>query len=376
MTAGAGTGTGTEADVGQLRAQRAARSAVISLYLNIPVDLAEHRGLAPKARDLIRSAGGEPAATDLDAITSAIAAGAQDWLGRTMAIFACAELGLFEVISLPGHAPDRAVVAARPSIRPLLASVQRHPPYQVAVIDTQHAWLLGVARNEIDTLAERTGRGVPSTRFAGWYGLEAYRIEQRIMELSKKHYRDTISVLAEMTSPPLVLGGHEMQISQFTAMLPQPVRQRVAGSFSLDLQTTTPARVRELSAPVIADWAKAGEAQLVSDVLAEPPGTVVTTDLNQCLAAVRSRAVSQLVLADDQVVPGSVCDNCGALEARMSAGDASCDCPDPAAACRRVPDVLDELTSQALAGGSEVTAVREAPFAVAARLRFQPAAPA
>jgi len=325
-------------DAVELRAKRADRTAVVSLYLNIPVDLADHRGLIPKARDLIRSAGGDQAAEDTEAITTAMAGGAQEWLGRTMAFFACAEIGLLEIISLPGSSPDRAVVAAKPCIRPLLAAVQRNPPYQVAVIDTKHAWLFGVAGDEIDTLAERTGREVPSTRFAGWYGLEAYRIEQRIMELSRQHFRDTIGVLAEQTDVPLVLGGHEMQLSQFTAMLPASVRQRVAGSFSVDLQTATPGRVRELSAPVIDGWARAREAQLVSDVLAEAPGKAVTTNLEQCRNAVRSRAVSQLVLAD---------------------------------ACEDY--LLDELTSQALDGGSEVTAVREAPFAAAARLRFQPA---
>jgi hypothetical protein len=358
-------------DTGELRAQRATRTAVVSLYLNIPVDLAAHRGLVTRARELVKAAGGEPEARDTEAIAAAVANGAQDWLGRTMAIFACAELGLSEVIRLPGPAADLAVVAAKPYVRPLLAAVQRNPPYQVAIIDTKHAWLLGVAGDEIDTLAERTGSAVPSTRFAGWYGLEAYRIEQRIMELSKRHFKDTISVLAELTSPRLVLGGQEMQISQFTQMLPQPVRQRVAGSFRVDLQTVTPARVRELSAPVIADWTEAGEAQLVSDVLAEPPGTAVTTNLAQCLAAVRSRAVSQLVLPDGQMVPGCACDECGTLGTGL-AGNGWCDCPDPAASCRQVPDVLDELTSQALDGGSEVTAVREAPFAAAARLRYEP----
>jgi hypothetical protein len=361
---------GTE--VTELRANRATRTAVVSLYLNIPVDLAEHRGLLTRARELIKAAGGDPAPADTEAIAAAITPNAKDWLGRTIAIFACAELDLLEVISLPGPAADRAVVAAKPYIRPFLASVQRHPPYQVAVIDSKHAWLLGVAGDEIDTQAERTGGEVPSTRFAGWYGLEAYRIEQRIMELSKKHFRDTISVLAELTSPPLVLGGHETQITQFIQMLPPPVRQRVAGTFSLDLQTATPARVRELSAPVIAGWADAGEAQLVNDLLAEPPGTTVTTNLERCLAAVRSRAVSQLVLADDQTVPGLACDDCGALGLGLAAGQAPGDCQDQAASYRPVPDVLDELTSQALDGGSEVTAVREAPFAAAARLRFQP----
>src|ERR1700761_7891521 len=168
-------------EASELRAQRATRTAVISLYLTTPADLADHRGLVTGPRELIKAAGGDPAPADSEAIAQVITASAKDWLSRTMAIFACAELDLLEVISLPGPAADRAVVAAKPYIRPLLASVQRHPPYQVAVIDTKHAWLLAIAGDDIDTLAERTGGEVPSTRFAGWYGLEAYRIEQRIM---------------------------------------------------------------------------------------------------------------------------------------------------------------------------------------------------
>ncbi len=363
----------TVAQAVALRDRRATRTAVISLYLNIPLDLAEHRGLATRARELVKAAGGDRSPADIEAVAAAVTAGAKDWLGHTMAIFASGELGLLEVISLPGHGPDlatqdRAVVSDKPYIRPLLAAEQRNPPYQVAVIDTRHAWLLGVADDEIDTLAERTDRSVPSPKFAGWYGLEGYRMEQRIMELSKKHYRDTISVLAELTSPPLVLGGQEMQVSHFAQMLPPPVKDRVAGSFRVDLQTATPARVRELSAPVIADWADANEAKLVNDVLTEPPGIAVTTNLDQCVTAVRSRAVAQLVLADDQAIPGLVCTDCGAIT--IGAAPAGCGCPDPASAGRQVPDVLDELASQALDGGSVVTAVRDAPFAAAARLRF------
>jgi hypothetical protein len=363
------------ADVAELRAQRAYSTPIVSLYLNVPVDIADHRGLMTKARELIKSAGSQPgqlgaSETDVSSIIEAIERGSLDWLGHTVAIFACAEVGLFEAIPLPGGAEDRAILDARPYIRPLLAALQRNPPYHVAVIDTEHAWLLAVADDETDTLAESTDPGVPSTGFAGWHGLEAYRMQQRVMQLSRRHYRDTIGILSRATdeaNQPLVLGGHEMQIHQFMGLLPHSVKERVAGSFNVDWQTVTPARVRELAAPVIASWNESSEAQLVDDMLSEPPEVAVTTSLADCVTAVRARAVSQLVLADDQVVPGCACDDCGAI----GIGDAGCDCADQA--CREVPDVLDVLTAQALDGGGQVAAVREAPFTAAARLRFQPA---
>jgi peptide chain release factor subunit 1 len=364
------------ADIAELRVQRASEAAIISLYLNVPLDIAEHRGLTTKARELIKAAAirppGQPTPSDADiaSIAEAVDVNSRDWLGHTAAIFACARLGLFKAIPLPGITADRAVLDARPYIRPLLAALQRNPAYQIAVIDTERAWLLAVVDDETDTLAQWIGPAVPKIGFAGWHGFEAYRMQQRIMELSMRHYRDTISILARATDEadqPLVLGGHEMQIHQFMSLLPHSVRERVAGSFNVDTQTATPARVRDLAAPVIASWTESAEAKLVDEVLGEPPEVAVTTGLRDCVTAVRARAVSQLVLADDQVVPGCACSECGAI----GIGPAGCDCADQA--CRPVPDVLDVLTEQALDGGGQVTAVREAPFTVAARLRFAPA---
>jgi Bacterial archaeo-eukaryotic release factor family 10 len=367
----------TETD--HLRELLAPNTTVISLYLNVPLDLAEHRGLLTRARELIKAACGQPAGADIESVTGLLSERGQDWLGRTVAIFACGEVGLLQAIVLPGPAPDRAVISTRPYTRPLLAARQRHPEYQIAVLDGMHAWILSVHDDDVDLLFERTGPGPPSSAFAGWSGLEAYRMQQRILNLSKQHYRDTAAILEQAASAdrrPLVLGGHDRQISQFLPMLPRAVSERLAGRFAVDVSSATPARVRDLADPVIARWSQATEAKLVAEALSDPPDGTITTDLDGCLAAVRSGAVSQLVLADDQMVPGLVCHRCGGLgvgSAPVIVGAAGCTCPDPASTAPPVPDVLDELACQALDRGSEVTAARRAPFTAAAWLRFQPA---
>jgi len=367
-----------------LRGLLVPNTTVISLYLNVPLDLAEHRGLLTRARELIKAAQGGPptghaAGSDVESITGLISDRSQDWLGRTVAIFACGEVGLLQAIPLRGPAADRAILSNRPYTRPLLTALQRHPDYQIAVLDTKHAWILSVHDDDVDMLFERTGPDLPSSAFAGWAGLEAHRMQRRILNLSKQHYRDTAAILEQTTAAsqrPLVIGGHGRQISHFLGMLSRTVSQRLAGSFAVDLSSATPARVRDLAKPVMARWSESAEAELVAEALSEPPDRTITTDLDSCLAAVRSGAVSQLVLADDQMVPGHVCDTCGGLAAGptpIEAGAAGCTCPDPGSAARPVPDVLDELACQALDRGSEVTAAREAPFTAAAWLRFQPA---
>lgn len=367
----------TSADADRLRAVHAGKPAVLSVYLPVPVDLAEHRGLPIRARELIKAAasqepragGGLVREADVDAIINSVTDDSHAWLGHTVALFAWAEGGLFEAVPLPGPMHEQAVIADRPYLRPMLAALQRNPAYRVALVDTQHAWILAITGDRIETVAERIDRGVRSPQFAGWYGLEAYRIQQRIMELSKQHFRDTISILAhsaEGADMPLVLGGHEAEISRFQALLPKAVRSTVTGSFRVDLQTATPGRVRELAGQVMAQWSRDCEARLVAELLNEPPNLTVTTDLDGCLAASRARAVAQLILPDDQVTPGYACDECGALSSTAK----DCDCPDPDQSCHAVPDLLDELAACTLGAGGDVTAVRDAPFIAAARLRF------
>lgn len=366
----------TRTDADKLRSMRAAEPAVLSVYLTVPLDLAGHRALPTRARELIKAAAAERRGpggaavhdADLEAVAQAVDIRSHEWLGHTVAIFACADLGLFEAVPLPGFLTERAVIGTRPFTRPLLAAIQRSPDYRAALIDNRHAWIFSIVGDRIEEVAERTGAGVPSQGFAGWYGLQGYRIQQRIMTLSRRHFKDTVKILERTLDGqrPLVLGGHQSEINQFIGLLPRHVRDSVAGTFHADLATITPARVRELAGPVIARFQAEAEARLVGDVLAEPPSTSVMIDLPGCLAASRSRAVAQLIVTDDEMVPGYACGVCGAL----GTGSAHCDCPDPARACRAVPDVLDELVSQTLDGGGEVTSVRRAPFAAAARLRF------
>jgi len=168
----------------------------------------------------------------------------RDWLGRTVAVFACADAGLFEAFPLPCRLPDRAVLGIRPHIRPLLAAVQRCPAYRVAVVDRRHAWLFHVADDETETVTAPVAASVPSPGFGGWYGLETYRVQQRATRLARRHYHDTTAllekVMADGEPEPMVIGGHEEGIRQLLASLPPTLRERFAGSFAADTHTPRP----------------------------------------------------------------------------------------------------------------------------------------
>ena len=64
------------------------------------------------------------------------------------------------------------------------------------------------------------------------------------------------------------------------------------------------------------------------------------------------------------MIAGYVCGCCGGL----STG--SDECPDWGTAARTVPDLLEEMVQRTLDDNGPVTVIRDAPFSVAARLRF------
>ena len=364
----------TLAEVGKLGAMRSGPASVLSLYLTVPRNPADLRGLPAGADDLIAAAesatggDGHAMAEDRRAVREKLQLSGRDWLGRTVAIFACAGAGLLEAFPLPGPVPDRAVLGIRPHIRPLLTVVRWYPVYQVVVADRRHAWLFRVAGEETQTVTAPAAPGIRAAGFGGWYGLETYRVQQRTAQLARHHYRDTAAMLEKAMAygeqEPLVIGGHDQSTGELLALLPPAMLERFAGSFTADVHTLTPARVRELAAPLVTHWARQRAERLARQVLAMPPGGLAATGLAACLTAVNTHATEMLTVPDAGLIPGCECGRCGALSAFGGL------CPDCVTAALPVPDLIDEMVIRTLQDGGQVYPVSDGLSQLAARLRF------
>jgi peptide chain release factor subunit 1 len=366
----------SHADVEKLLGIQAADRSVLSVYLRVPVDPPALRGLQARVDELLALAGGSgdgPGAArardeDRRMVRRMLEIHARDWLGHTVAMFACAQLSVSEAFPLLCRLPERAVLAARPHVRPLLVALQRCPAYRVAVVDRRHAWIFSVAGDRVSVVAQPAAAGVRSPAFGGWYGLESHRVHERIIELARHHYQDTAAVLGQATRSgepePLVVGGHEEAIPAFLAVLPADVADHFAGSFVVDPHTMTPARVRELSGAVIRDWADRCEQRLLTQLCQEPPDGLTVTGLHSCLAAVGQHAVKLLVVPVGGLIPGFACTRCGALTSTPGG------CGDWPAAARQVPDLIEEMVIDTLRDGGDVAAVPDPPGDIAARARF------
>jgi hypothetical protein len=360
------------ADVDKLRTIRAPEPAILSLYLPVPLDPAQLRELPARAGGLIASAASGGTAqiprADRDAVLQLVAACGRNWLGHTVAIFSCGELGLLEALPLPGWVAERAVLATRPHVRPILAAIQRSPAYRVAVIDRRHGWMLSIAGDSVETIELPAADDIRGRGWGGWYGLESRRVQQRVTLLARRHYQDVAAILEREARVgdhrPLVLGGHPEGITELLSLLPEHLREEYVGSFAADPHTLTTARVRELAGVVIAHWVERREEQLATETMAAACRADAVAGLPACLAAVNARAVGMLLIPDTGLIPGFVCGRCGAVSLT---GD---DCPDWGAAADPIPDLLEEMAARVLDDDGQVAAVHGQPCAVAARLRF------
>lgn len=366
----------TRADVEKLLAIRAAEPSVLSLYLQVPVDLPALRGLPARAAELLALTGGgaddqgapRVRDADLQRVRTLLEINGRDWLGHTVAIFACGDMGLSETITLPCRLPDRAVLATRPHVRPLLVAMQRCPVYRVAIVDRRHSWVFRVEWERIDSLAGTEAEGVRSSGFGGWYGLDSYRINERIIALARHHFHDAAAMLERAlrsSGPePLVVGGHQETIPQFLNALQPAVRDHLVGSFFADPHTMTPARIRALAGPVIDNWVGLKEQRLAAQIRQEAPGRQTAVGLGPCLDAVNQHAVQLLVVPVGGLIPGFACRRCGALSSTRTG------CPDGPAEARWVPDLIEEMVTRTIGWGGEVEAVSDPPGEVVSRLRF------
>jgi hypothetical protein len=353
-----------------------AHSAVLSLYLSVPLDVAELRGLPRVGESLVQAAGdGRLADADRRSVREAIEVHGRDWFGRTVAIFACADRGLREALPLssavPGYElPERAVVASRPHIMPLVAALQWYPAFRVAIVDKRHAWVFSIpeasAGGENETTAP-DAQEVAKNDFGGWYGLDSYGVQHRAIELARHHYREMAAMLEEMIRAagpqPLVIGGHEDGIPEILGCLSQDARESYAGSFAADPHALTPARARELAASVVAAWANRLARRAAAEIGQRPRDGLGAVGVPGCVAAVNAFAVDQLIAPVDTLVPGFSCGSCG----QLGRGYRCLRCDTPADG---IPDLVNEMACRVLKDGGQVLGTRGEASRLAARLRF------
>jgi Bacterial archaeo-eukaryotic release factor family 10 len=307
---------------------------------------------------------------DLDRVRQALAE--QHWKPGGMAIFACSARGLYEEVALPRQVRDEVTVDAAPYVRPLLALLDGYRRACIVVVDKAAARFWELYQDQMGEIGEIRDRRQNQPNDAAEHH-EDLRIPDKSDELTKRHYRNVADRLRELFQPGrfdlLIIGGQDFEVPAFIGFLPDDLRGRIAGTFSIDIDTEPVAELRRHAELILHQDEQAEQQQLISDVYERlATSGLAAAGIDDCLWAGSVAAVDTLLMLDSVTMPGVVCDQSGWLG---RSGDTCPVCGNPT---RATPDVLEELAQDVIAKSGSVkhveTGGRLADDIVAASLRF------
>lgn len=306
---------------------------------------------------------------DIARITAAV--NGERWQPGAVAIFSCSGRDLYEEIPLPRRVREQVVVDATPFARPVLAVLSESRRVCVLVIDRASARVWEVDQDEMNEVGAVKDQAPRKSGSPG--GLAADRVRNKADETAKRHYRRVAELLENLLRNDgydiMIVGGHEYEIPEFLRLLPLELRDRVAGTFSVDPSTVSATGIRDSASAALGRYQREQEQRLVSSVLEKAAlGGPAALGLASCLWAGSVGAVKTLLVQDGTTAPGVVCDESGWL---APDGDT---CPLCGSPPRHTPDVIDELVTAVIDAGAPTWHVEGDPrlsgYLVAAELRF------
>jgi peptide chain release factor subunit 1 len=334
---------------------------IVSIYLTVPPGPDAHASAKTKGASLLheirglgedRSLGHDARLSvrrDIEQVAGAIAIATIT--PGTLAFFSCSGAGLFEVVSLPRAVRDRIIVDATPWIRPTLAVLGDYQRCCAVVVDRRAARALELYLGQVrDTGLSEQLRGPRSN------GSNERRDSNRAEELEKRHFRRVAEVLERLQRANrydlLAVGGHDSELPSFLGLLSDSLRERVAGTFSVDDDAIAPAAVRAQGEAILDRYELDRQRRSVSEVLArEAAGGKAASGLQACLWAGSIAAIADLYVHDGATEPGVVCESHWfALRGET--------CPICGRRTRKTPDVLDELVEAVIDAGAAIHHVR------------------
>lgn len=357
---------------------------VASLYARVDADPAQRVGLhsrvtsmldqqiSPLAKDEnLDRAARLSLRGDMERIRGVL--GEERWKPGAIALFSCHGRDLFEQVSLPRGVRDRVVVDATPYVRTMLAVLDEYYRTCVLIVDRSSAQAWELHQDEMAEVARFRDQALRKPNYAGT--LAEDRVRNKADELAKRHYRSVAQWLAELFESGgfdlLVIGGHDYEVPAFTELLPNEpdLRQRIAGTFSIDPSTAPVAEIKSNAGAILERYQRDQVEQQVREVAERvATGGLGAAGLASCLWAGSCAAAQTLLVQDGATAQGVVCD-----ESRWLAltGDT---CPLCGQETRITSDVIDELAQVVIDEGGSIRHVDGDPWlaehTAAALLRF------
>jgi peptide chain release factor subunit 1 len=371
-----------ESTLKRLSSVHSTKSNAVSFYYfpQTPQNKA-HREQAILLKDLIRETrkrlegeGKRAALADLERISNL----ADQWRSSNSprAVFACAELGVFETVDLPTVDGETAIhVNSRFHLRPLSEAGTADGSYLVALADRVSIRFERYQRGALEEI-DRIDSDIPrKARTDGFAGYDGGHNDRHVENWEMRHFKemaDKLKMLCEREPFDGVAIVCRSEIRpQIEPHLHTYVREKLVGFIDIDRAMASEGRIREELDRRIDEQRIDDQQALIREVFGESQrdgrGALGLRDV---LLAFERGEVQTVLIGEGFSAHAIECTNCGHLDTRTAKHCALCSQP-----VREISDVADALVSRALGARLEVAFISDGEFAragnIGALLRFR-----
>jgi len=267
---------------------------------------ARSRRAAPADLDWIQSAGDE-------LVSQATAPDT-----RGVALFACASVGLRELLRFRVPFANAFAVEDTPFLAPLGAAVEQTLSTLVAFVDTESARLMHVTREgpgeEVTLATDMPGH---HSRGDEWVQFAQSRYERHIREHRGRHFAAVAESLSQLIDAHgverIVLAGEPKNVSALRRELPPRIAAHIVGDVSASRHEPSAVIVAR-AVELIAYLDASSDVPAVDAVLTEAAKSrQAVAGMEETVEAVNRGAVRRLYVLRGERGPASACPGCGAL---------------------------------------------------------------
>ena len=223
--------------------------------------------------------------------------------GRGVAFFACQSLGLFEQLGTAIALPNEVHVTDNPHVRPLARVRDENDRFVIALVSAHKSRFFFAQIGLVEEVYELDGEELEITDFASKDQRQDMRADLKRAQAQRSAH--ALNLIAKtLEARHVVYSATSDMESDFLDGLDQATRQRVAASFSCDINATS-AEVSDAAVDVQREVEAREELETLGKVQ-ELLSSRAVAGLDDTLDMPNQQRVMTLVVDDAETIPGGV----------------------------------------------------------------------
>jgi len=288
-------------------------------------------------------------------------------LQRGLAIFSNHTLNFWKVYHTALPFTNQLVIEHDPYIKPAAAMLDLYQRYLVLLVRGSRARVLISDLGQIEEFSIVINPRPESDkgRDGSWGDLGEVRAQKQKEQAQKQLYKEVRTFIEKVQCEEgikrVIVGGTTSHRKTFIETLPDPLKERVVGEFAVEYNAS-PKMILKVCTPIMKDAEYRFERIALDELFNQGgggDGSVI--GLSDVLDQLQQGNIRKLYVMQNVVVPGMVCNNCGALTPERERKCPYCD-----GDMRRVEHMLDLAIQKAIDQDARIDMLEEAPRLVKA----------